>query len=55
MFAGEEIYMNEEWLGTFYCLLFCAGFCTFSMMVWHVIEKIEILIEKYRDRNNEWK
>jgi len=47
--------MDEEWLGTIYCLLACIGFSTLYLMLWNLVEKVENLIKEFRDRKNKWK
>tara|TARA_Y100000593_G_scaffold17268_1_gene34564 strand:+ start:30451 stop:30594 length:144 start_codon:yes stop_codon:yes gene_type:complete len=47
--------MDEEWLGTIYCLLACVGFSTLYLMLWNFVDKVENLIKEFRDRNNKWK
>ena len=47
--------MDEEWLGTIYCLIACLGICVVSLLTWHIVDKVEIIIEDYRNRKNKWK
>ena len=47
--------MDEQWLGTMYCLLACAIISIGSVLIWNAIDKLEKIIENYRDRKNKWK
>ena len=49
--------MDEEWLGTIYCLLACVGFSTVYLLLWNFIDKVENLIKEFRDRKakGKWK
>ena len=49
--------MNQEWLGTIYCLLACVGFSFMYLMFWHMLEQVGNVINDFRERKRrgKWK
>tara|TARA_R100001198_G_C5081027_1_gene122526 strand:+ start:129 stop:278 length:150 start_codon:yes stop_codon:yes gene_type:complete len=49
--------MNQEWLGTIYCLLACVGFSVVYLSIWNLIHRVETYIDniKIEKRKGKWK
>ena len=47
--------MDEEWLGTIYCLITCLGICFITTLTWHMVDKVGKIMHDFRDRKNKWK
>ena len=47
--------MDEEWLGTIYCLLACIGFSVVYLTLWNMADKVNNKWKGFKDRNNKWK